>query len=161
MPLPNLISIKFTEQEKTDIADALTVLENIINPKVINLTPTERQRYGRLGDETENFVVKTLTYTQQKPEIIPFFIEANELKIDVESRDAVDPILKRLSIITEKLEDTHKVIGWDLYNAIIAVYRNVKMLSKQDVPGINVIYQDLKKQFPHYVPATDDTGNPV
>jgi hypothetical protein len=168
MPISNLISITFTDQEKTDIAAALTALETIINPKVLNLTPKERQRYGKLGDETENFVVKTLTYTDQKPEIIPFFLEANELKIDVESRQAVGPILKRLSIITEKLDDTHKVIGWDLYNAIISIYRNVKMLSKQDVPGISVIYDDLKKQFPHVVlpvidfeadPALDDAVN--
>jgi hypothetical protein len=164
MPLANVISIKFTGQEVTDINAALTVIENIINPKVINLTPTERQRYGKLGNETEDFVVKTLTYAEEKPEIIPFFVDTNELKIDVESRKVVDPILKRISIITEKLDDTHKVIGFDLYSTIIAIYRNVRMLAKQDVPGINVIYTDLKEQFPHVVIPTDGnnsgSGNP-
>jgi hypothetical protein len=168
MPLDNLISIKFTDLEKSDISAAMTVIEDIINPKVLNLTPKQRQEYGRLGDETENFVVKTIDYTQQKPEIVPFFLEADELKIDIEAREAVGPILKRLSIITEKLEDTHKVVGFDLYNSVIAIYRNVKMLSKQNVPGITVIYEDLKKQFPHVVlpvidfeadPELDDTVN--
>ena len=161
MPIPNLISIELTPQEVTDINAAIDIIEAIINPKVVNLTPAERQRYGRLGDETENFVVKTLTYTEQKPDIIPFFIDTNELKLDVQSRNAVGPVLKRLSILTEKLEDTHKVIGWDLYNAIIAVYRNVKMLSKQDVPGTTIIYEDLKKQFPHYIPSSDEPVNPA
>ena len=155
MALDNQISIVFTPDEVAQLLGALDTFESIINPKVINLTPKDRQRYGKLGDETEDFVVKTLTYTDQKPEIVPIFVDKVEMQKDVDARKVVDPILKRMSIITEKLEDTHKLIGFDLYNSIIAIYRNVRMMSRQNVPGINAIYDDLKKQFPHVVPPAE------
>ena len=161
MPLDNQVSIVYTTEELSDIADALTVIETIIDSKAINLTPKERQEYSKLGDETENFVDNTITYTDVKPEIIPFFIDVPELKIDIAARKAVDPILKRVSIINEKLDDTHKVVGFDLYNAVIAIYRNVRYLAQQNVPGTSVIYEDLKKQFIHVVPPTDVEPPPV
>ncbi len=162
MPLDNLISISFTAAEVTTLETSLAAIEAIINPKVVNLTPKERQRYGKMGDETENFAVKTVTYTEQNPQIVPFFLDAAELKIDIEARKVIDPILKRISIIFEKLDDTHKVIGFDLFNQVISIYRNVKMLSKQNVPGITVIYEDLKKQFPHVVlPVVNFTPDPA
>ncbi len=161
MALHNQVSIVFTPQEVAQIFDALTIIENIVNPKSVNLTPKQRQQYGKIGDETENFVDKTIVYSDQKPEIVPFFIDKAELTIDIEARKVLDPILKRLSMLTEKLEDTHKLIGWDVYNSIMAIYGSVRMMSKQNVPGISVIYDDLKKQFPHHVtPPVEPPANP-
>jgi hypothetical protein len=149
MALDNLVSIEFTQAEIDDIMAHLLGISDIIHGKVVNLTPDQRTQYGRLGDGTENFVVKTQGYAAQKPEIIPFFVDRDELKKDVKARDAITPMLKQSKIIFEALDDTHKLLGWDIYNNIIAIYRNTKMLSRQNVPGINVIYEDLKKQFPH------------
>ena len=156
MSLDNLISVEFTQAEMDEMNTALTSVENILKSKVINLTASQRQQYGRLGDGTENFDSKVGVYAQQKPEIIPFFVDGNELAKDVISRNALTPVLKRLKSLHETVDDTHKLLGWDVYNNVIAIYRNVKMLSKQNVPGINAIYDDLKKQFPHTTKVTGE-----
>ena len=151
MALDNLISVEFTPAEITTISDALTSIENILKGKVVNLTASQRREYGRLGDKTENFVNKVGIYVDQKPEIVPYFVDKTEVRKDAESRAMLTPILKRMQSVYESIDDTHKLLGWDFYNNVIAIYRNIKMLSKQNVPGINAIYDDLKKQFPHNV----------
>ncbi len=147
MPFDNLISISFTPQEVTQLNDAFTVIENILNDKVQNLTPKERKKYSKIADKTENFVVKSVDYIKLKPDLVPFFVDVAEMNKDIEARKVFDPMMKRLKRLYEECDDTNKIIGYDVYNCVIAFYRNIRMLSKQNIPGINTIYDDLKKHF--------------
>lgn len=158
MALDDIINFELTQPEKDAIMAHLDGIWATIESKVINLTNEQRSQYGRLGDGTENFVVKVRGYAAQRPEIIPAFVDQAELQRDVTGRDDITPILKKLSIIFEALDDTHKLLGWDIFNNIIAIYRSTKMMSKQNVPGINIIYDDLKTQFPRVPkPSTPPT----
>ncbi len=93
MALDNEISISFTDDEVNQMNDALNKIESILEGKVLNLTAQQRQHYGKLGDGTENFVVKALTYSEQKPEIVPFYVDKEEMMKDVAARKVIDPCL--------------------------------------------------------------------
>lgn len=147
MALDNLISVEFTDTEIEDIENALAIIENTIKGKTVNLTALQRLQNSRLGDKTENFVNKVSMYMVQKPEIIPVFVDSTELNKDISARNNMVSITKRLKSISEALDDTNMLIGNDIYNCVLSVYRNIKLLSKQNVPGINAIFDDLKKQF--------------
>ncbi|CAL2106006.1 conserved hypothetical protein [Tenacibaculum sp. 190524A02b] len=148
MATKNLISIAFTQEEVTAINEALTAIENVIKDKVINLTPEQRQLYGKLGDKTDNWIKKAKQYMEQKPELVPFYLNKLEFDKDYASREAIVPMLNRINSIHESLDDTAKLVSTDIYNAAIAYYRNIKLISQQDVPGTSSIYKDLASQFP-------------
>lgn len=150
MALDNLISVEFTQAEIDIMNKALDDIIDVLKGKTVNLTPQQRQQYGRLGNRTENFVNKIGMYSNQRPEIVPVFINQQEVMKDVVARAVLTPILKKMNSIYETIEDTHKLIGWDIYSNVLAIYRNIKMLAKQNMPGINVIFDDLKAQFPQH-----------
>jgi len=45
-----------------------------MNGKTINLTPEERQFYGKINDKTENWITKVHYYMNEHPEMVPFYI---------------------------------------------------------------------------------------
>lgn len=148
MAIDNLISASFTIEEVRTINQALEAIEKTIRDKVINLTAEERQQYGKLGNKTENWVKKVNEYMHQKPELIPFYLDTKEFKKDLQTREDIIPMLRRITSIHESLDDTAKLVSTDIYNAAIAYYRNIKLISKQNVPGTSNIYDDLAAQFP-------------
>ena len=148
MAIDNLITVSFNADEVKQINKALNTIETVIKGKVVNLTPEEKQLYGKLGDNTENWVAKVSSYMDQKPGLVPFYLDKDEFNRDQKSRKAILPILNRISSIQESLDDTAKLISTDVYNNALAYYRNIKLVSQQNVPGTTTIYQDLASQFP-------------
>jgi hypothetical protein len=148
MALDNLISIQFTAAELLIIDNALTAIEGVFAGKVVNLTPEQRQQYGRIGNNTENWIVKVKGYMDGNPTLIPNYIDKAEHDKDYASRKDIQPRLNRLTSVFEALDDTQKLMSSDLWHNSIAFYRNLKIASQQNVPGSTAIYNDLKTQFP-------------
>ena len=148
MALENLISIEFTQQEKDTLNTALGNIENVLKNKVINLTPEERQQYGRIANKTEDWIRKIKEYMDKYPDFVPRYVDSKEYSKDFQSRKDIEPVLKRLAILTEKLDDTQKLISSDLYQNAISFYRNVKLSAQENVPGSSTVYKDLQAQFP-------------
>jgi hypothetical protein len=144
----DLISVGFTEEEIKLLNQHFDGIEQIIQGKVVNLSPEERKQYGSINDRTENWVYKVKGYMAQKPELVPFYLNVSEFNNDYEARNAIKPILNRIASIHESFDDTAKLLSHDIYNTSIAYYRSIKMIAQQNVPGTTTIYEDLKKQFP-------------
>ena len=148
MSLKNLISVGYTQEEVDQINQHLAGIQEIIKVKVINLSPEERQQYGRINDRTENWIVKVDSHMKQRPELVPFYINKEEFDKDMEARNKMKPILNSIASLQESLDDTSKLLSHDIYNTAISYYRNIKIIAQQDVPGTTTIYEDLKSQFP-------------
>ena len=146
--MENLISVEFTPAETAQINAALDTIKGIIINKVINLTPEQRQEFGKVGNERANFIVKSLGYMLQRPDLVPNYIDIAEFQKDVNARQAIIPLLNRVTEIQEMFNDTNLLLGADVFNTAIAFYRNVKIASQQNVPGSTNIYQDLQYDFP-------------
>lgn len=110
----NLITVSFTEEEITQLNQALTTIEDTIAGKVVNLTPEERQLYGKLGNNTVNWVNKVNEYMLQKPNLIPFYIDKTEFDADMKARETITPILRKITSIYESLDDTAKLLSTDI-----------------------------------------------
>lgn len=159
MALENLISFELTPAEITQIETALQSITTVIQNKVINLTPDQRHEYGKVGNERANFIVKSLGYMDQRPDLVPAYIDLVEFKNDVNARLSILPLLNKVNEIQEMFNDTNLLLGTDVFNTAIAFYRNVKIASQQNVPGSTNIYQDLQVDFPGR-PKKAKTTNP-
>jgi hypothetical protein len=148
MALDNLISLVLSTEDVTKIDDSLAAIEAVIAGKVIALQPEERSQYGRVAESTQVWISKINDYMLSKPDTVPAFINVGEFGKDLAARMSIMPRIARLNAIVNGLEDTAILLGTDLYNAAIAYYRNVKLLTKQNVPGAKLIYEDLSLKFP-------------
>ncbi|MBW8523553.1 hypothetical protein K0U91_12310 [Chryseobacterium chendengshani] len=166
MALDNLISINFSDSELANLDQAIQSIESILGGKTINLTPDQRQQYGRIAEQNKLFVNKAKDYMEQYTQHVPGFLDKAEFDRDYSARQQVETRLQRLSSITEQLSDTKVLLDHDNYHNAITFYRNIKFLSGENVPGTNVIYDDMKQFFsssivqvpPSSTPEQSDNG---
>jgi hypothetical protein len=148
MALDNLISVVLTDEEVAKIDASLSAIENVLEGKAVNLTPKQRQTYGRVAYETEVWVDKVHDYMQQDPRLVPPYIDVEEHTRDITAHRALNPRIARLTGILQSLEDTNRLLGSDVYNNSLAYYRNLREAAKVNAVGASAKYSDLKQQFP-------------
>ncbi|NJM16545.1 MAG: hypothetical protein HC896_15270 [Bacteroidales bacterium] len=49
--------------------------------------------------------------------------------------------------LSEMISDTLLAAGTDAYTAALSIYSSAKMAAKENIPGIDTIVDDLKRQF--------------
>ncbi|MGR3856719.1 hypothetical protein [Chryseobacterium indologenes] len=154
MALDNLISLSFTAEELTKLDQALQTIDTVLSGKTINLTSEERQQYGSIAEQNKLFVNKAKIYMEQYPQYVPNFLDKVEFDKDYLGREQVEQRLQIMSSLTEQLSDTKVLLDHDNYHNAITFYRNMKFLSGENVPGTNVIYEDMKQFFITTTPST-------
>ncbi|MCU7615809.1 hypothetical protein NZ698_01245 [Chryseobacterium sp. PBS4-4] len=154
MALDNLISITFSETELATLEQAIQDIETVLNGKTINLTPEQRQQYGSIAEQNKLFVNKAKSYMEVYQQHVPNFLNKTEFDKDYTARQQIESRLQRFSSVSEQLSDTKVLLDHDNYHNSITCYRNIKFLSGENVPGTNVIYNDLKQFFDFSSPAT-------
>lgn len=148
MALEDLVSVVFTPAEVSDINIAVDSILAIIQAKATNLTPAERQMYGKVRYEFEVWIDKCYGHMIANPTLVPSYIDVTEYKADYAARNTMKPVEEKLKQLFEMFDDTFVLLGHDLYVNSLAFYQAVKIAAKQNVPGSTSIYEDLKQQFP-------------
>ena len=147
MALENLISIQFDTAELAQIDEALATLKSVLLPKVINLTPEERQHYGCIAGQNKLLVNKAKSYMEQFPEYVPLFLDKAEFDRDYAGREQIEARQQLLNSLAEQLADTKTLLDYDNYHDALVFYRNIRYLANENIPGTNEIYNDMKQFF--------------
>lgn len=147
MALDNLISLSFSDDDLAAIDQAILAIQAALSGKTINLTPEQRQQYGRIAEQNKLFVNKAKSYMEQYPNLAPAFLNKDEFDRDYLAREQIEQRLQRLDSLNEQLSDTKVLLDHDNYHNSISFYRNIRFLSEENVPGTNVIYEDMKQFF--------------
>ena len=158
MAFENLISIQFTEAELAQLDAAMASIAQVLRDKTINLTPEQRQQYGRIAEQNKLFVNKAKEYMEQNMQHVPAFIDKAEFDQDFQARTQIESRITQLQGLVEQLSDTKTLLDHDNYHNAITFYRNIKFLSYENVPGTTTLYEGMKQFF---VPDTTPTGPPT
>ncbi|AZA77327.1 hypothetical protein EG347_07305 [Chryseobacterium sp. G0186] len=147
MALDNLISVSFSKTDLETIDKALQDIQSVFLGKTINLTPDQRQQYGRIAEQNKLFVNKAKIYMEQYTQYIPPFLDKAEFDKDYIAREQIEQRLQQMDSLVEQLSDTKVLLDHDNYHNSISFYRNIRFLSEENVPGTNVMYEDMKQFF--------------
>ena len=98
---------------------------------------------------------------EQYPQYVPGFLDKAEFDRDYAAREQIELRLQRLTSLDEQLSDTKVLLDHDNYHNSITFYRNVRFLSGENVPGSNVIYEDMKQFFVSAPSTTENTNTPT
>lgn len=159
MPYANLTA-SFTEQELTDLTDAIATINTILTGKVINLTPEERQRLYKMRNARASFAQRAMMYAQDNPHLVPSFVNLTAAQADYAYYLTTLQMLQRFTAITEKLNDTNMAVGSEVLQFCRTFYNNVKFAAEQDVPGSTNIFEDLNSFFDLPPRPEQDTDTP-
>lgn len=146
--MENQINIQFTSEEVEKVKKAIESIAGVLKDKTRNLTPQQRQQYGRVKYEKQIWIDKVKMKMDAHPEYVPSYIDKQEFNADYTAHQQISQMLTLLQQQVDLLSDTHLLLGYDLDEAALAYYRSIKTSTINNAPGVKTIYEDLKQQFP-------------
>lgn len=143
----NYVSFEISSEAMERIKEGINLItENL--PKLVNLSPEQRQIIPKMGDKTLSFVKKALEYVEQNPDIVPKYFNIEEFKKDITVSDQLFQIIIPLQKLIESLEDTSMMAGSEAYTAALVFYSALKNAIAAGETGLKNIYEDLSARFP-------------
>ncbi|MCL5031399.1 MAG: hypothetical protein M1480_20540 [Bacteroidetes bacterium] len=145
--IKNLVSFSLTEEESAAVKNAGSILDTILKPKLISLTDELRKSTLKMGDKNVPFVSKSLEYADKNTNLVPAFLNVQELRVDFNAVVALSEIYNVLYPIVSLISDTMMESGSEAYSAALLFYETAKLAAKMNVPGAKEIVDDLSKRF--------------
>ena len=146
--MENLIEVNIPEADMSEINQAITTLNEKLLPHLVNLSPGDRLELPKMGDKTVAFVTKSISHMEENPNLIPKYLEVDPVKVDLAAIEMLRKILSALKNLADMADDTMLLSGSEAYVAALAFYNYIKGAARANVPGAEMIYNDLKKRFP-------------
>lgn len=147
MPNDNRISAIITDEVKAQILVKLQEITDLL-PFLVKLDATEKRGIATIGTEREALDSTFSAEMSAHPELIPSYVNQEELARDRELRADLQEILQRTREVCEALEDTAHLTGSDVLLAYLAFYTNVKQAADRAVPGTDTLAANLARFFP-------------
>ncbi|MGV3532793.1 MAG: hypothetical protein ACO1QR_10520 [Chthoniobacteraceae bacterium] len=142
--MTNKIDITLTTEQAAAGSAAVAALETAF-PYLISLTPSGRSKILRMGERTEGFVRTALDAAEQFPNAIPPSVDLAHLSRDLELREHLAGIELALGSMLQKVQDTRRVAGSDLYSGALDIYQALKRHGVDE--GVDVAVNQLRQRF--------------
>lgn len=153
--IDNRVSAVLTDQ---DVADILALLQQVEQKLsfTVSLTPEERVQIPKMGAKSRAFVEKGVEVASQHPDLLPRYLDPNEMFKDLELHRQLSKVFLAISRLYHNLDNTLLVAGSEAFTAALIVYRSLQHLSGG--PGLTDALHEMKKRFARSSRTDDDTS---
>lgn len=148
MPFYNVVQQHILPEELKAIDDSIIALEKVLESKRPNLSPEERQRYGRINEANKLFVNKVYDYHNSQPALCSPDVDWAEFKADYEDRVALETRLNRLRSLVEIMENSKILHDFDNFQNALMDYSFTQYKKDTEAGGFVTKYNELKQFFP-------------
>ena len=160
MPFYNVVQQHILPEELKAIDDSIIALEKVLESKRPNLSPEERQRYGRINEANKLFVNKVYDYCNAQPALCSPDVDWAEFKADYDDRVALETRLNRLRSLVEIMENSKILHDFDNFQNALMDYSFTQYKKDTEAGGFVTKYNELKQFFPRSGTSTN-SGIPV
>ncbi|MFB9120139.1 hypothetical protein ACFFUE_02940 [Bergeyella porcorum] len=147
MSISNLNNSHLSDEQIKAISDALAQLETAMQSLSINLTPEDRNKYGRVNEQNKLFVNKVYDFAKSREGLRSPDVDWAEFFKDYEDRNFYETVMSRLDDLQLKLKN-HKILGdYDNYQDALADYAFATYKAGTKSVGFEEKYRELKQFF--------------
>lgn len=147
MNLNNLNNTHLTEEQVTAVNEALTNLENALNPLQVNLTPEDRHKYGRVNEQNKLFINKVFDYLNAEPNLKSPDVDWEEFTKDFKSREALERIFNRLNSLATRVNNAKILHDYDNYQDALEDYAYTSFRARSKAVGYEEKHKECKQFF--------------
>jgi len=140
----NLVAKHLDDAQWSGVDEALDALEQRLSPVLVALDTVKRRRLVRMGDGSEAFCRKVHHAARDNRHALPATFDVDELGRDLDSHDAINARLARLTRLMEKLRDTETAVGSDVMVASLIGYHFFQAAGSE---GLDELNRELGKRF--------------
>jgi hypothetical protein len=120
---------------------------DLIRPYLCPLSNEERSTILKMGDKSLAMVEKTSEMATQNPQFCPPYFSVTELNIDLEDAVNLRQVLNRIQQISREVDDTMMLAGHEAFVQSLTFYNALKQATRDNVPGAQPLFDELKKRF--------------
>ncbi|MFC5571116.1 hypothetical protein ACFPN1_13705 [Lysobacter yangpyeongensis] len=141
----NLVNTHFSPEQWDQLDQLLAQVEQQLAPMLVALAPGSLKHAVRMGDGSEAFCRKALDVMAENSGLLPRNLDVEEMRRDLETHDALNARLVRLTRLVERVRDTEVALGSDAMASALEGYAFLKIAGKSE--GLQALRRDLGKRF--------------
>lgn len=147
MSISDLNNHHLSEAQIKEISDALTRLEETMQGLNVNLTPEERNKYGRVNEQNKLFINKVNDYATQQSSLRSPEVDWAEFSKDFKSRAVMENIISRLNNLAMRATNSKTLYDFDNYQDALSDYAYTQYRANSKAVGYEEKYGELKQFF--------------
>ena len=124
----------------TQIRDALDTIRAALEPHAVELSADDRRDMLKFGE-------KAARYSRERAELVPGFLDVDEMEADLAAYRALDGMAARLEQLASLARDSAMVAGSEAYGGALVLYRAIRAAAASGAPGADVVAADLGQRF--------------
>ncbi len=154
--MENYKYLNIPEEDLKEIEKALETLDKKLLPHLTLLTNEQRRFMPKVGINNQGFVRNAMKYVESFPELLPSFLEINEMKRQYEKIKLYQTFLFSIETIRNRLKDSIMDAGNKLIKDSYLIYDNVKIAARAKIKGASSAYKALKDSYPGRGPSREN-----
>lgn len=147
MGINNLNNRHLTDEQVKTMNDALTSLEKAVEGVNINLTPEDRNRYGRVNEQNKLFINKVNDMAITQPNLRSIDVDWEEFAKDYKSRNLYESAINRLESLVIKMKNSKILHDYDNYQDALNDYAYTSYKAGSKIVGYEDKLKELKQFF--------------
>lgn len=139
--------LHFDANEKQQIFAAIDIIRNVLAPKLVQLNPEDRRRYGSINEENKKVVNKVKDYHEFAPQLSAPEVDWQEFSADYEDRSFLEFVATSLNSLSYEVESTKIVHDYNNMQDARADYAFAKYRAERNIIGAAQKARDLAQFF--------------
>lgn len=141
----NLVFRHLSAEQWTQLDAAIATVVGILEPALVPLAPAQKRAAVKMGDGSEAFCRAALQVFEENLALLPRSFDIEEMRRDLESHDALNARIVKLTQLLEKARDTEIALGSDVMAASLEGYAVIKAVGKAE--GVQALRRLLGRRF--------------
>ena len=133
------------------ILKAQTLLDELtitLEPCLVSLTASERKHLCKIEAKTVEFLKVSHGMAQENIELFPESLDILCFGENSVLTAELWTLFSKIESLRNSIFDTKTFIGNKAMENALAFYNTVKIAARRDIPGIRVVFEELKALFP-------------
>ncbi len=147
MSIKNLNNKHLSNEQMEAVKKALAELEKQLALLDINLTPEDRNRYGRVNEQNKLFINKVRSFAQDSPSLRSFDVDWDEFMKDYQSREFLEMLISRLNSLETRACNAKILHDFDNYQDALNDYAYTAFRAGANTAGYEDKHKELKQFF--------------
>ncbi len=156
MAISNLNNQHLSNNQVEVIQKALGELETQLKVLNFNLTPSDRNKYGRVNEQNKLFINKVHDFAQAQPGLRSFDVDWKEFFRDYTSREFLEMLIVRLEALITRANNAKILHDYDNYQDALNDYSYTSFRAGAHAAGFEDKFNELKQFFDRKKHVTKD-----
>lgn len=161
MSISNLNNFHLTDEQIRTLNETLASLESALEALKINLTPDDRNKYGRVNEQNKLFINKVNDFATSQPALRSIDVNWEEFFRDYKSRSVYEVAINRLEALLDRLKNAKILHDYDNYQDALNDYQYTAFRAGANAVGFEAKKRELAQFFAKSRRKTEESVSPT